>query len=144
MQLSIFEGLADLPHFNPDLDGNQQPGAVIALRQAIRSYCFILLHRITSYGILVVSLRIVSRGTGMLAGLSVAFTDPNVPPELTFGSGRPVTGPGVLQDTTAVASNIDPINLIRFMVYLTFRNLCHNRTSPLHNQTILPGSSARR
>jgi len=32
---TIFEGLADLPHFNPDLDVEPAPAAVAALRQQI-------------------------------------------------------------------------------------------------------------
>ena len=35
MQIVIFDGLADLPHFNPDLDGDRPPKPVAALRQAI-------------------------------------------------------------------------------------------------------------
>jgi chromate reductase len=35
MEIVIFDGLADLPHFNPDLDGDRPPEAVAALRQAI-------------------------------------------------------------------------------------------------------------
>jgi NAD(P)H-dependent FMN reductase len=35
MEIVIFDGLADLPHFNPDLDGDRPPKPVAALRQAI-------------------------------------------------------------------------------------------------------------
>ena len=33
--LMIYDGLAELPHFNPDLDTDQPPASVIALRMAI-------------------------------------------------------------------------------------------------------------
>ena len=32
----LYERLGDLPHFNPDDDGDQPPGPVVELRQAIR------------------------------------------------------------------------------------------------------------
>jgi chromate reductase, NAD(P)H dehydrogenase (quinone) len=35
MEITIFGGLAGLPHFNPDLDGDSAPDAVAALRNAI-------------------------------------------------------------------------------------------------------------
>jgi chromate reductase len=35
MEITIFGGLADLPHFNPDLDGDRPPDAVAVLRNAI-------------------------------------------------------------------------------------------------------------
>jgi NAD(P)H-dependent FMN reductase len=35
MEITIFGGLAGLPHFNPDLDGDKPPDAVTALRNAI-------------------------------------------------------------------------------------------------------------
>ena len=35
MEIVVFDGLADLPHFNPDLDGDQPPKAVATLRKAI-------------------------------------------------------------------------------------------------------------
>jgi len=35
MEIVIFDGLADLPHFNPDLDGDRPPKAVATLREAI-------------------------------------------------------------------------------------------------------------
>lgn len=35
MDIAIFDGLADLPHFNPDLDGDRPPKAVAALRKTI-------------------------------------------------------------------------------------------------------------
>ena len=55
-------------------------------------------------------------GTGCLSGGGplVAFTEPRVPLVLTFGSGRPVTGPGVEQATASrSASAIDNF----FMIY---------------------------
>jgi NAD(P)H-dependent FMN reductase len=35
MEIVLFDGLADLPHFNPDFDTENPPEAVRALRQAI-------------------------------------------------------------------------------------------------------------
>jgi NAD(P)H-dependent FMN reductase len=35
MEIVIFDGLADLPHFNPDLDGDRPPKAVATFREAI-------------------------------------------------------------------------------------------------------------
>ena len=34
--VNIFDGLADLPHFNPDLDNDHPPASVAAFRQLIR------------------------------------------------------------------------------------------------------------
>jgi chromate reductase, NAD(P)H dehydrogenase (quinone) len=34
-EFEIFEGLAELPHFNPDLDGESPPAEVVKLRQKI-------------------------------------------------------------------------------------------------------------
>src|SRR4051794_39720953 len=35
MEIMIFDGLAGLPHFNPDLDGDRPPDAVMVLRNEI-------------------------------------------------------------------------------------------------------------
>ena len=35
MQMTLYRGLGDLPHFNPDLDGESPPAPVAAFRQAI-------------------------------------------------------------------------------------------------------------
>jgi NAD(P)H-dependent FMN reductase len=42
-EMTIFEGLTQLPHFNPDLDGEQTPGAIISFRKTLRSYDGILI-----------------------------------------------------------------------------------------------------
>jgi chromate reductase, NAD(P)H dehydrogenase (quinone) len=36
IQITLYQGLADLPHFNPDCDRDPLPDPVIALRQAIK------------------------------------------------------------------------------------------------------------
>lgn len=35
MMITLYQGIADLPHFNPDLDGDQPPQTVQALRDLI-------------------------------------------------------------------------------------------------------------
>jgi NAD(P)H-dependent FMN reductase len=35
IEIALYEGLADLPHFNPDLDGDSVPPAVAALRRCV-------------------------------------------------------------------------------------------------------------
>lgn len=35
MEIVVFDGLADLPHFNPDIDAEPHPAAVARLREAI-------------------------------------------------------------------------------------------------------------
>jgi NAD(P)H-dependent FMN reductase len=35
MEIVLFDGLADLPHFNPDIDGEAPPAAVARLREAV-------------------------------------------------------------------------------------------------------------
>lgn len=35
MRVTIFDGLADLPHFNPDIDGENPPASVRVLREAV-------------------------------------------------------------------------------------------------------------
>lgn len=37
MQITLYEGLADLPHFSPDLDGNEPPVAVHTLRKSLQA-----------------------------------------------------------------------------------------------------------
>jgi NAD(P)H-dependent FMN reductase len=37
MEISLYEGLADLPHFTPDLDGDDPPASVLALRQLLQA-----------------------------------------------------------------------------------------------------------
>ncbi|OXL85028.1 hypothetical protein BCV73_19420 [Paenibacillus sp. SSG-1] len=36
MEISIFEGIGDLPHFNPDMDGDDPAPSVVRLRDTIR------------------------------------------------------------------------------------------------------------
>lgn len=37
MEITLYEGLADLPHFTPDLDGDDPPASVRALRQFLQA-----------------------------------------------------------------------------------------------------------
>lgn len=37
MEITIYDGLGDLPHFSPDLDGNDVPAAVTYLRQQLQA-----------------------------------------------------------------------------------------------------------
>lgn len=37
MQVTLYEGLADLPHFSPDLDGDEPPASVRTLRQQLQA-----------------------------------------------------------------------------------------------------------
>jgi chromate reductase len=36
MEITLYEGLADLPHFSPDLDGDEPPAAVHTLRKLLQ------------------------------------------------------------------------------------------------------------
>ncbi len=36
MEITLYEGLADLPHFTPDLDGDDPPASVYSLRQLLQ------------------------------------------------------------------------------------------------------------
>ncbi len=49
MQIEIFDGIRDLPHFNPDLEGNETHQAVKTLRKAL-SACDALLIASPEYG----------------------------------------------------------------------------------------------
>ncbi len=42
-KVTIFQGLTSLPHFNPDLDNESPPSAVIAFRQIIRAHNGVLI-----------------------------------------------------------------------------------------------------
>jgi NAD(P)H-dependent FMN reductase len=35
LEIEIFDGLADLPHYNPDLDTDNPPRTVLTLRHAV-------------------------------------------------------------------------------------------------------------
>ncbi len=37
MEMTLYEGLADLPHFTPDLDGDDPPASVRSLRQLLQA-----------------------------------------------------------------------------------------------------------
>jgi chromate reductase, NAD(P)H dehydrogenase (quinone) len=37
MVISIYQGLADLPHFSPDLDGDHSPAPIVELRNQLRA-----------------------------------------------------------------------------------------------------------
>jgi NAD(P)H-dependent FMN reductase len=42
-EISIYEGIADLPHFNPDLDTDHPPQKITGFRNTLRSYDGILI-----------------------------------------------------------------------------------------------------
>lgn len=37
MEITIYDGLANLPHFSPDLDGDNSPAAVVSLRELLQA-----------------------------------------------------------------------------------------------------------
>ncbi|MCS7464573.1 NAD(P)H-dependent oxidoreductase [Paenibacillus doosanensis] len=37
MKLSLYEGIGDLPHFNPEMDGDEAVAAVVSWREALRA-----------------------------------------------------------------------------------------------------------
>jgi chromate reductase len=43
MEIILYEGLADLPHFTPDLDGENPPASVLSLRQLLQTADGVLL-----------------------------------------------------------------------------------------------------